>query len=349
MSTGTHDINSLLTVDFQSVVEYGMDTVQEVLQADLAAHNEIVLDMVGNLCEITTDRQRIYGSSVNGQMIEVDEYGRPPTQVVKSGSTVAFPLRKFAFALGWTSTWFKVHTPADMARAVLNGQKAHFQRVQQEIRRAVFGATNYSFNDHLVDKVDLAVKRFVNADGAPIADGPNGETFDGLTHTHYAAVASVTEEQVLALIEDVVEHGHGAAVKLVIARADETAVRSFASFQPYVDPRMVYRVSDTPAAALDIARVDNRAIGILGAAEVWVKPWGLADYYFCYDADSPGKPLAFRQREQTSLQGLAVAAALDTHPLYAQYMEAEFGIGVWTRTNGAALYTGGGTWADPIL
>ncbi len=61
------------------------------------------------------------------------------------------------------------------------------------------------------------------------------------------------------------------------------------------------------------------------------------------------KPLAFRQREAASLQGLRIAAQLDTHPLYAQYMEAEFGVGVWTRTNGAVLYFGGASYTDPTI
>jgi hypothetical protein len=30
-------------------------------------------------------------------------------------------------------------------------------------------------------------------------------------------------------------------------------------------------------------------------------------------------------------------------------MEAEFGVGVWTRTNGAMLYFGGTSYTDPTI
>ena len=37
---------------------------------------------------------------------------------------------------------------------------------------------------------------------------------------------------------------------------------------------------------------------------------------------APQKPVAFRQRTQTSVQGLRIAAELDTFPLHARYLEA---------------------------
>ena len=56
-----------------------------------------------------------------------------------------------------------------------------------------------------------------------------------------------------------------------------------------------------------------------------------ANYTFTWDAGSP-PPLAFRQRSNTALQGLRIAATNSAYPLYAQFMEAEFGVGVWART-----------------
>lgn len=349
MTTGTHDISTLLATRHSSAAAFGLDTIQAVLAADVAAHNRIVTEMVGGLCDVTTDRQRKYGTSASGEMAEVDEYGRSATQVSRPGATCGFPMRLFQFGLGWTSKWFETHTPADMATAIQNAEKAHLRRVQREIKRAIFGATNFTFNDFLVDNVDLAVKRFINADSSDMPDGPNGETFDGGSHTHYDANATLTAAAVTATINDVIEHGHGSMVKIAFAKADEAAVRALTGFTAYPDPRIIYRATDTPGQALDISRLDNRAIGIFGGAEVWVKPWAIANYAFAWDDGAPMKPLAFRQRDNVSLQGLRVAATLDTHPLYAQYMEAEFGVGVWTRTNGACLYFASGTWADPTI
>ena len=35
----------------------------------------------------------------------------------KPGDTVAFPLKLFQYALGWTQKWMDLNTPADMAIA----------------------------------------------------------------------------------------------------------------------------------------------------------------------------------------------------------------------------------------
>ena len=325
-----------------------MDTITRILAADLAAHNAIVQDMISELCEVGTDRQRIYGTSTTGDMIEVDEYGRAPTQKALPGSTVGFPLKKYQFALGWTSDYMKKATPADLAIRQQGAEQAHLRAIQRAIKLALFDDTNYTFVDYMNDSVSLAVKRLVNADSAGIPNGPNGETFDSSTHTHYLATAAMSAANVTALIAHVLEHGHGNQVRIAIAAADEAAVRALSGFTPYVDQRTVAPLMRLDVG-LDVSKTDNRAIGVFGAAEVWVKPWAIASYVFCWDAGSTEKPIFFRQEAVGALQGLRIAASLDTYPLYAQYMEAYFGVGIWARTNGAILYTGGGAWADATI
>lgn len=346
VKTGTLQISDLLSIQNQSVLEFGMDNVREVIARDLAAHNSILRDMVAELADPTTDYQRRYGSQTNTSMVEVDEYGRGPTQKELVGATVGFPLRKFQYAIGWTAEWFQLHTPEDMARQILAAQKAHVTKVLLEVKRAIFGPANYVFQDFHETLVDLPVKRLVNADGAAIPPGPHGETFDGATHTHYLATASLDDASAKALISDVQEH-HEGEVRVVIAQADEDDWRGLSSFKEYRDSRLIATEGD-PQRTLDYTRTNNRPIGIVGAAEIWVKPWGLPNYAFAY---VPGatKPLAFRERKQAPMRGLRVAAQLDTHPLYAEYMEAMFGLGVWTRTNGAVLETDNGTYQDPGL
>lgn len=351
-NTGTYDISSLLAARFQSAAAFGLDTIQRVLVADVAAHNALVIEMLAEMCDVTTDRQRKYGTSADGEMVEVDEFGRAPTQSPKTGSSVGFPLKAFQFPIGWTDKWLKSHTPADMAQAVLGAEQAHLRAIQREIKKAVYLSANYTYNDHLVDKVDLYVKRFINADSAPIPNGPNGEIFDGASHTHYVGEASLTADFLTAIINDVIEHGHGGMVKVAISKTNEAAVRALTGFVAYQDPRLivpVYSAAGTPSQTLDISRLDNRAIGIFAGAEIWVKPWAIASYIFVWDSASPNKPLAFRQREQETLQGLRIAAENSSFPLHAQFLEAEHGIGVWTRTNGAVLYFANGTYADPSI
>lgn len=348
MTTGTHDISTLLASRDQSAAEFGLNNLQAIIARELEAHNRIAMTLVTDLAEFTTDRQRKYGISVGGDMYEVDEYGRAPTQVAKPGDTVGFPLKLFQYSIGWTRKWFESHTPADMAIATQAAERAHLRMLTRELKRGFLLSSNYTWDDFLVDGIDLSVKRLVNADSANIPEGPNNESFDGATHTHYIGEASLTAAFVTAAINDLVEHGHGQMVKLAISKTDETAFRALNGFVAYPDPRLIYRNSDTPGATVDITRLDNRAIGIFGGAEVWVKSWMPANYIFIWDAGSP-KPLVIRQRTNTAMQGLRIAGENDAFPLHAQYMEAEFGVGVWNRTNGVVYYFANATYADPTI
>ena len=347
--TGTLSIDDLLAVHHQSAAEFGLDNIADILQRDLQAHNQLVTEMMSDFAEVTTHRQRIYGASNDGTMVKTDEFGRAPTSRPTKGSEVAFPLHLFQFNLGWTNTYFKVHTPQDMAKAQQNAQQAHLRAIQNELRQSIFKPTNYTFEDHLVDRYDLAVKRFLNADGFIIPDGPNAETFDGSIHTHYNANASHTAAAVLALIHDVVEHGHGNMIKLYINRANEVAFRGLTGFNEYHDPRLLLGTHANQAGGrLDITRLDNRAIGIFDAAEVWVKPWVPNNYCVALDIGDPNKGLCFRQRDATTMQGLMLASEIESFPLHTQYMTVEFGIGAWTRTNGAVLQFNNAAYQDPF-
>ena len=349
--TGTFDISTLLAARFQSPAAFGLETIELILRNDLSAHNAIVGEMLAEMCEVTSDRQRIYGTSVDGSMQEVDEYGAGPTQQNKPGATTGFPLRLFQFPLSWTAKFFQTAKAADMATMQLAAEKAHLREIQRQIKKAMFLSANYDFRDYLVDNVTLNVKRFVNADSAAIPDGPNGETFDGTSHTHYSANSGLTATVLTNLVNNVIEHGHGGYVKLAINKTDEAAVRALTGFVGYIDARVAASMNTDRASmtTLDVSRLDNRAIGVFAGAEVWVKPWALASYPFAWDSASPNKPLAFRQRDVDTLQGLRIAAENDEYPLIVKFMEAEFGIGVWTRTNGALLYTGGASWTDPTI
>lgn len=350
MTTGTHDISTLLATRNQSVAQFGLNNIVPILERELAAHNALVTGFVSDLAEFTTDRQRKYGVSVAGDMEEVDEYGRSRTQVGKPGDTVGFPLKQYQFTIGWTRKWFENKTPADLAIATQAAERAHLRALMRDIKRAFMYSANYTFADFLVDNVDLSVKRLVNADSANIPEGPNNEIFDGATHTHYLARAggSLAASDVTGGINTLVEHGQGQMVKLAINKTDETAFRALTGFIGYPDPRIVYRNTDTPGTTLDITRLDNRAIGIFGGAEVWVKPWMPANYIFIWDAGSD-KPVVIRQRAGGSQPGLRIAGENDAFPLHAQYMEAEFGAAVWNRTNGVMLYFGNTSYADPTL
>lgn len=346
--TGTYDISSLLKTRNLSAVAFGMDTIAAVLAADIANYNALVNQALSDLVATTADRLRVAGSSVGGDMMEADEYSRVPTQKDVPSYLIGFPLRKMQWATGWTSAWIKKATPADFAIKQQAAQGADLRRLRYELTKALFFPTNADFVDLNVDKATLKVKALINADSTAIQNGPNGEVFDGTSHTHYNASATLTAAAVQALIDDVVEHGFG-QVKVFLNVANEAAFRLLAGFVGYLDPRVsINAAANQPdQARLDITRMDNRPIGIFGAAEVWVKPWIPANYAAAADTSTVQKPLVMRTDDPDL--GLHTEAQLDTHPLHAQYYEHQYGFGSWNRLAAAVLEFDNNSYSAPTL
>jgi hypothetical protein len=342
MATGVYTVADLASITSTTAVNFGLPEIRRTLDTDLAAYNDVLDEMVGDIAERTTDRERIYGASASGEMFESDEYDRGVTIKAGAGSNVGFPLKKFVVDVGWTRDYMLQNTPAQIANTVVSIQGMHTRAVRRELQRALFDSANATVVDRFQSpQINLAVKRLVNADSASIPNGPNGETFNAATHTHYDFLdgAAPTAAALTALIEDVVEHGHGGRVLLNINRAAETAVRALTGFNAYTDPRLTLGTqANQPGQRLDISRIDNRAIGLFGAAEVWVRSWVPAGYVLAYDAAATQKPLVYRQHPVQSVRGLRIVATLEDYPLYAEVMDSYFGFAAFNRTSAAVLY-----------
>src|SRR5690606_11592257 len=101
-------------------------------------------------------------------------------------------------------------------------------------KRAIYTPTNSTFFDELTaPQAELAVKAFLNADSSGIPEGPNGESFDASTHTHYSAEAALTAAGLKASIATVIEHGHGGQLVTAIAASNEATVRALSGFVPF--------------------------------------------------------------------------------------------------------------------
>jgi hypothetical protein len=353
MNTGTHDVASTLAIATQSVASVGVDRVAEALAAQRAAHNRIVReDLMGSLVDITTDRLRVSGMAAQGTMMEVDEYGEGPTQRQGTPTTVGLPLKLYQWPIGWTAKWMEIKTPADLALQQAGAFEAHLSVLQREIKKAFYLSGNYTFVDRLIDRVSLPVKRLYNADSVVIPNGPNNQTFDGSTHTHYSAesTSAMTAAGVTALIANVIEHGVRGPVIVAISSGDETAMRALTGFTAATDAELILSTTTVRTATpLDMFDPNDRFIGKFGAAQVWVKPWAIDSYVVAYDSDPANKPLSLRQREQATLQGLQLVATTTAHPLTSEFFEAEFGIGAWNRGKMAVLYTAGTSYTDPTI
>lgn len=344
---GTLTTLDTLAATQSSIAQYDEDRAWDQVRVALEAHNRDLDEVVGSLVEFTGDRQRRYGSAASKNMQELDQFGRAEAQKITAGVTVGFPMRLYGDALQWTRKF--IQTPGSAAQlaaeltAIMDADRRN--RIYQ-IKRALFTPTNYNFDDILVDNVTLAVKRLVNADSAAIPLGPNGESFNAATHTHYlftAGVAPVASD-LTALVSTVLEHYNTGTIMVYVNRAQEAVIRTLTGFVPviasYIE-RGGGATTDVGTGALDMLNPNNRFIGYYDAAQVWVKPWVPAGWMLAVVDDARFRPLVMRDRGQRALQ---LVADDENHPLRARQYEAEFGVAVWNRTAAAVMYidTGNG-------
>lgn len=352
MAYGTHSVLDTLAASQQTIAQFGEDNAFRAIDVALAAHNVIQADLVDGLVERTTDRLRRYGGVADMTMTRVDEYGRADAQKITAGANVGFPLWKYSGSLQWTRQFMNVTTGRTLAASVTALMTADTRIVNRELKRAIFRPTNdTAYTDVEVDNVALTIRALVNADSEPVPLGPNGETFDAATHTHYLGTASLTAADISALILTVVEHYSVGRPRLYINAAQEATVRGFtANFYPYTTALLVNNTAGIIApGTADTGNLGDRAIGVWSPydAIVSVKPWIPANYMFAF-VDGAPEPLVWRMPEFGN-GNLELVANDELHPLRAQTYERQFGIGVWNRTNGAVLRTNNATYAMPTI
>ena len=352
--TGIYSIAELLNSRFASdlAVGFGFETITDILRQDLTQWNAQVTDQMSSLAMITTDRQGLTGTSTGMKGSKLDEFGSGKTKVERPGATGGFPLDRYGYPVGWTQRYMRMATVSDLAIKAQQVQQAFLRDIRFELRVAIFTSSNRSKNDIHVDNQTISVKAFLNADGDPIPDSPqDGTAFDGSTHTHYLAEAAFSAAGAVSLIDTVIEHSTNADLQVVIHRADASDWIALENTDGWV-PADNIRI-DEPARGGSTTRLvrnttSNRYIGSLNEADVWVKPWGLPGYSFCYDAMAP-KPLGYRQDVTTGFQGLVLVQDLFLNPLTTQFFEALFGVGALTRTNGAVIQHTNATYQDPTF
>lgn len=350
---GTLSVLEDLAAD-NDVVAGREEEIARRFQQALDVHNAAFSDMVSDICMLTSAAQLPYGGASPAIIDELDEWGSADASKPAAHGNLGLPLRIYGGTVQWTRTYFETVTASELAAQLDAFALADIQTFQRNIKRALFTNTNTaSYFDRLQTKLTYDLKALLNADSADIPAAPNGTTFDGSTHTHYIGDTSLAQADVISLIDTVVEHGVSGEMRVYISKGSEAAVRNFADFSPYIDARVtVTGASSIGNQSLDVSNPDNRAIGVLGGAEVWVKPWVPANYFVAVDVNGSEKPLAIRTRTG-SLTGTGAFRILSDHehfPLRAQNIGREYGVGVVGRAKAAVMFVdAGGSYVAPTL
>jgi hypothetical protein len=342
--TGTHTLADLQRITNQTVMQYGIENVLPAITMELEAHNRVLRDAMMAFATPTTEREEAAGGFTSFEMEEADEFNRPRGQKPSDPYKVGYPLKRFTFAMGWTAEYFNTATPAAMVARLIDVQAGHAKALQRGIRAALLQSTSYNFVPYIEDLKDTSVlvKPMYNGDGDVPAVGPQLEAFDG-AHNHYLNSASLTNAAVSGLVNTVAEHSSNASIQIWINKADEDAYRGLSNFRPYLDVRERARLDqNTGIPILDTGNINNRAIGFINGAEIWVKPWMVANYSVAVNLAAADKPLKMREPMAESRRGFRPVAEIANFPLQARMFEALFGFGAYNRGAAAVLFVGAG-------
>ena len=357
-TTGTYSILDLLQVRDASAASYGVSTIAQAISADVSYTNQTVSELLSDLCQKTTSQISVWGGGQVHAMSKVDEFGEGLPTKFTPGINASIPLNRWVQKIQWSSKYFSMKTPEEIANEYLELRKGYLLAVQSEVKRAIYNNVNYTFVDRLFNNVSLSVKCFANADGGyDLPDSPGGATFTSSSHDHYPGEASFTEAFMDAAILNVTEHGNTKNLKIYINLNDLdqfNAVRvsgSTGAFTPLPDAASVLAINQLASGRTsDMSDLENRLVGYWkGNVEVWIKPWAIEHYYVVAATGMATKPLLFRELPYPALQGFRIDAPLPDYPLYADRTEAIFGIAPFDRTQVAVLYDGNATYAVPTI
>jgi hypothetical protein len=335
-----------------TVLDFGEDAALQAVNDTLNAYNDVVQDMFAGSIEETEEPIEGWGISVDTELMdELDEFGTSNPMKVGGGQNVGFPLRNYGKTLQWTKNYLANTSAKAFAVQVDGIITADLLTMYREFKRCIYLPTNYTFVDRWVTEnknLTISVKRLLNGDGASIPVGPNGETFNGASHSHYLGAATMTNAAVTAALEHVIEHYTDGSAQININRADESAFRLLTDFNAYPDPRVTYGANtQLGRGVLDNTKLYNRAIGVFRGAEVWVKPWAIANilHFTMKGAPAPVK----RRKRKGSTGRLELVSDVDAHPLRARAWEHMYGFGVHERSNGVLLYIGNASYQAPTI
>lgn len=352
MKFGTLSLLEDLAVDTDPIGDRAEQIAKQFSDA-LDIHNQLFSDISGDIASVGSEAELAYPGADQAIIQELDEWGAADASKASSFGQMGFPLRIYGGTVQWTNTYIERATPAEMATQLDAFAAADLATLRRNLAVTLFKPTNTtSYFDRLASKRTYDLKALLNGDGQSIPMSPSGASFDGSTHTHYLASATLTATYLQSLIDTVVEHGVDGKIVVYIARADEATVRGLTGFSPYLDARVtVTGAAQIGNQALDVTNPDDRAIGVFGGAEIAVKPWVPANYQSVLDlgASVPAVRIRTRTGDLTGSGSFRLINEHGHYPLHAQHLGREYGMSAYGRHKAAVGKSNNSTYSAPTI
>ena len=334
----------------QRVVYDAVRATLDKFNADLAATVAVFVD------ETTSDHKLRYKLAGGGRLQE--RGGRAQTAVTKATGQwdVAFPLKEYGTAVGWSRTDYAYMTAQDLNRHLDTVQIQGVNTVRFEILKALLNNAQRTFADQMWG--NLSIEPLANGDSVtypPVLGSESEATDNHYLESGYAAASiSDTNNPFVTIKDELEEHfgtqANGSDIVVFFNQAQTAKVEALTAFDP-VNDRYVTPGSQTAVPT-------NLPGGLPGVvrgrvSDVWAVEWRWmpAGYMLAINL-APGIPKPLMQRIDpiyTGLgTGLKLVATNDDYPFTESSYEHRFGFGCGNRLNGVVMEFGtGGTYTIP--
>lgn len=339
----TKPLNLINDADLTSAMNAVLEKYQ---QARDEAQNLFVVE------QTTKPSERVVLAGYDeGQTLGPD--GRPIETHTAGDFTVAYPIIRLGWALGWNEETYARKTVADLDREVAAKTAGNAKRHAREILKAIGNNANYTYKD--VDYGDLTIRRLANSDGTlyPAAVNSDTEAEDNhyLVSGYAAGSISPTNNPFVTLAAEVREHVDLAAPVVAFINSAQriqvlTGITNFVD-TPVTGISPAY--GEQVASELAGVNVPGTFLGVDPNSGAYVYIWDrVPDGYIVAGVVGADAPVKRRIPEYASLAGFRLVDEQKNWPFWKQTWVERFGYGVANRLGFAVMQlTTNGSYTTP--
>jgi hypothetical protein len=350
-------VSTLSTLDANilasKALNYGLDKINVEIEKSLSAYNDQVDEIMSDFAQnVNGVQDMVLEVSDGGEMQELNELGEPVTKRDSRKLHVAFPLKRYGFAVGYTGAWLNRASVAEVNRKFMNAQIAHQKTLVGLASDAMMTSASSTVTDTWGNGNTITVQPFWNGNDTPPANSA-GTKF-AKSHTHYNAVAasgSPTNAEISALVNTVLEHDETEEVILVIHADNFAKVSALTDFTALTPIKLTNVISGTVDKETGTEDQSNRLCGYWKSMwPVYIKPYAVSGYVLCLNISSTlAKPLGYRQSSIATEKGLQKEVKSYADPMLVDQFISFDGFGVINRSAGAVLQLSATSYTDPTL
>lgn len=351
---------SLQNLFDQRVIDTRFDIIDTAITSTLNEHNRQLDAIMRLFASPTVKYKERYKTPTTARLMPLDENGAPRPVRVGGFYDVGYPLH--SAGIGWGANFVARQTMnvGEMNEIVNTITMADIRWVRDHILSGLFSAASWVYPDDMYGNITVKPLASGDTDLYTVLQGADAPSVD----THLLAQAGDlvdATDPFSTIFSELTEHPENQGDVIVLLPTNLKAkAQALTQFVAINDPNLRYATTATTlnaAGTSDTLGFDNvHGTPVPGVvfgyhkARVWLTEWKVLpnDYMIAVTADGE-RPLAMRQRPETSLQGLVLLGEDDRTPFFQRNWMRSLGFGARNRIGALVYRVNNAVYASPSV